>query len=138
MSKQRIKTGTMMFPEIIQLCDNNIELANVKSRNDFIEEAIKFYVSYLNTEHNTSFLNDTIESVIKSSIQLTENRLAKVLFKLTVETSMLMNIIGASFEIDDVTLDKLRTKCIKDIKSTIGTLNLQEIMKYQNSEVDDG
>lgn len=133
----RIKTGTMMFPEIIQLCDNNLELANAKSRNDFIEEAIKFYVSYLNTEHNPSFLNETIESVIKSSIQLTEDRLAKVLFKLTVETSMMMNIIGASFEIDDATLDKLRVKCIKDIKSTIGTLNLQEIMKYQNSEVDD-
>ncbi|CAM3642449.1 hypothetical protein [Erysipelothrix anatis] len=134
----RIKTGTMMFPEIIQLCDDNIELANVKSRNDFIEEAVKFYVGYLNTEHNTSFLNDTIESVIKSSILLTEDRLAKVLFKLTIETSMMMNIIGASFEIDDATLDKLRAKCIKDIKSTIGTLNLQDIMKYQNNEVDDG
>ncbi len=134
----RIKTGTMMLPEIIQLCDNNLELANAKSRNDFIEEAIKFYVSYLNTEHNTSFLNETIESVIKASILLMEDRLAKVMFKLTVETSMMMNIIGASFEIDDVTLDKLRAKCINDIKSTIGTLNLQEIMKYQNSEVDDG
>lgn len=138
MSNLRIKTGTMMSPEIVKLCDDNIEIANVKSRNDFIEEAVKFYVSYLNTEQNTSFLNETIESVIKSSIQLTEDRLAKVLFKLTVETSMMMNIIGASFEIDDVTLDKLRAKCIKDIKSTIGTLNLQEIMKYQSSEDDDG
>ena len=127
----------MMSPEIIQLCDDNLELANVKSRNDFIEEAIKFYVSYLNTNHNAEFLSETIESVIKSSIQVTEDRLAKVLFKLTVETSMIMNIIGASFEIDDVTLDRLRSKCIKDIKSTIGTLNFQEIMKYQNSEVDD-
>ena len=135
---QRIKTGTMMFPEIIQLCDDNLELANVKSRNDFIEEAVKFYVSYLNTEQNTSFLNETIESVIKSSIQLTEDRIDKVLFKLTVETSMMMNIIGASFEIDDATLDKLRAKCIKDIKSTIGTLNLHEIMKYQSSGVNDG
>lgn len=85
MEKNRIKTGTMMSPEIIQLFDDNLELANVKSRNDFIEESIKFYVSYLNTERNTSFLNETIESVIKSSIQLTDDRLAKVLFKLTVE-----------------------------------------------------
>lgn len=68
----------MIFPEIIQLCDDNLELANVKFRNDFIEEAVKFYVSYLNTEHNTSFLNETIDSVIKSSIQLTEDRTAKV------------------------------------------------------------
>ena len=39
----------MMFPETSQLCDDNLELANVKSRNDFIEESVKFYVGYLNT-----------------------------------------------------------------------------------------
>lgn len=135
---KRIKTGTMMYEEIIQMCDNNLELANVKSRNDFIEEAIKFYVSYLHTEKNTSFLNETIESVIRSSIQLTEVRVSKLLFKLSVEMSMMMNIIGASFEIDEDTLYKLREKCINDIKSTIGTLNLESVMKYQNEVNEDG
>ena len=137
MINSRIKTGTMMYPEIIQLCDDNLESANVKSRNDFIEESIKFYVSYLNTENSTSFLNTALESTIKSSIQLTEDRLAKLLFKLTVEMSMMMNIIGAHFEIDDTTLNKLRGKCIADIKSSIGTLNLKEIIRYQSEESSD-
>ncbi len=70
--KNRIKTGTMMFPEIIQLCDDNLKLANTKSRNDFIEDAIKFYVSYLNTKHNNIFISDSIESVLQNSIQTTE------------------------------------------------------------------
>lgn len=81
------KTETMMLPEIIQLCDDNLELANVKSRNDFIEETKKLYVNYHNMEHNTSFLNETLESVIRSSIPLTEDHHAKLLFKLTVEMS---------------------------------------------------
>ena len=104
----RVKTGTMMSPSVIELCDTNLELANVKSRNDFIEEAVKFYVSYLNTNNNTSFIIESMEMVIKSEIELSKERLAKLLFKLTVEVSMMMNIIGAHFDIEDSTLDRLR------------------------------
>lgn len=133
---KRIKTGTMMFPEIIKLCDDNLELANTKSRNDFIEEAIKCYVSYLNTKNNNLFISESIESVLKSSIKITEDRLSKLLFKLSVEMSMMMNILGANFELDEETLNKLRIKCIKDIKASIGSINFEDIAKYQNSEED--
>ena len=99
-----------MFPETSQLCDDNLELANVKSRNDFIEESVKFYVGYLNTKHNSSFLNETIESVIKSSLRLMEDRLAKFLFELTVETIMIVSIIGAIFEDRRVRIRAYRTQ----------------------------
>lgn len=125
-----------MFPEIIKLCDDNLELANTKSRNDFIEEAIKCYVSYLNTKNNNLFISESIESVLKSSIKITEDRLSKLLFKLSVEMSMMMNILGANFELDEETLNKLRIKCIKDIKASIGSINFEDIAKYQNSEED--
>ncbi|MEA4875661.1 hypothetical protein [Anaerorhabdus sp.] len=137
MNNTRIKTGTMMFPEIIKLCDENLELANTKSRNDFIEEAIKFYVSYLNTKHNNLFISESIESVLQNSIQITEDRLSKLLFKLSVEMSMMMNIIGANFELDEDTLKKLRIKCIKDVKISVGSINFENIVKYQNSEDSD-
>lgn len=130
----RIKTGTMMFPEIIKLCDDNLELSNTKSRNDFIEEAIQFYVSYLNTKHNNLFISESIESVLQNSIQITEERLSKLLFKQSVEMSMIMNIIGANFELDEETLSKLRIKCIKDVKASVGSINFEDIVNYQNSE----
>ncbi|MEG0408481.1 MAG: hypothetical protein RR623_06360 [Bacilli bacterium] len=132
--KNRIKTGTMMFPEIIQLCDDNLKLANTKSRNDFIEDAIKFYVSYLNTKHNNIFISDSIESVLQNSIQTTENRLSKLLFKQSVEMSMMMNIIAANFELNENTLKKLRIKCIHDVKVSVGSINFEDIVKYQNSK----
>lgn len=132
--KNRIKTGTMMFPEIIQLCDDNFKLANTKSRNDFIEDAIKFYVSYLNTKHNNIFISDSIESVLQNSIQTTENRLSKLLFKQSVEMSMMMNIIAANFELNENTLKKLRIKCIHDVKVSVGSINFEDIVKYQNSK----
>ncbi|WP_166083423.1 hypothetical protein [Erysipelothrix anatis] len=136
--KNRIKTGTMMFPEIIQLCDDNLDLANTRSRNDFIEEAIKFYASYLNTKHNNLFIADSIESVLQNSIQITEDRLSKLLFKQSVEMSMMMNIIAANFELNDDTLKKLRIKCIKDVKTSVGSITFEDIIKYQNSEDSDG
>ena len=132
----RIKTGTMMFPDIIKLCDDSLELANTKSRNDFIEEAIKFYTSYLNTKHNNLFISESIESVLKNSIQITEDRLSKLLFKQSVEMSMIMNIIAANFDLNEDTLKKLRIKCIQDIKASVGSINFEDIVKYQNSEED--
>lgn len=132
----RIKTGTMLFPEIIRLCDDNLELANTKSRNDFIEEAIKFYVSYLNTKHNNLFISESIESVLQNSIQITEDRLSKLLFKQSVEMSMMMNIIAANFELNEDTLKKLRNKCIHDVRASVGSINFEDIVRYQNSEED--
>ena len=119
----RIKTGTMLFPKIVQLCEDNLELANTKSRNDSIEEAIKFYVSYLNTKHNNLFISESIESVLQNSIQITEDRLSKLLFKQSVEMSMMMNIIAANFELSEDILRKLRVKCIHDVKASVGSIN---------------
>lgn len=125
-----------MFPEIIQLCDDNLELANHKSRNDFIEEAVKFYVSYLNTKYNNFFISESIESVLQNSIQITEDRLSKLLFKQAVEMSMIMNITAANFELNEETLKKLRIKCVHDVKASMGSINFEDIVKYQNSDED--
>ena len=114
------------------MCDTNMKFANVRSRNDFIEEAIKFYVGYLNKENDTKYISDTLESMFNATIQMSEDRISKLLFKLVVEMSMMMNIIGANNNIDDTTLKKLRGKCIKDVKLSIGSVSLDSAVKYQN------
>lgn len=131
---KRIKTGTMMFPHIIKLCDDNFKLANVKSRNDFIEDAIKHYVGYLHKDDNTNYLNQVIDQTIKDKIDLLEERFSTTLFKLSVEISMLMNIVAANNTIDSNTLNALRRKCIDDVRSSIGKVNFEEVIKYQNQE----
>lgn len=129
---KKIKTGTMLPPSTIQMCDDNIHNANCKSRNDFIEEAIKFYVGFLNKEQDSKYISENLESIVQSTIKLSEDRIAKLLFKLSVEMSMMMNVVAANNNIDERTLIKLRGKCIKDVKSSIGTVTLEDIIKYQN------
>lgn len=133
MKEQRIKTGTMMKPSIIKLCDENLIKSNTKSRNDFIEEAVLFYVGYLNQEQNIKYISNSIENCIKGNIQITEDRISKLLFKLSVELSMMMNVVAASNEIEPETLDKLRLKCVNDVKATIGNISFKEIFKYQKN-----
>ncbi len=124
----------MMFPHIIELCDDNLKYANVSSRNDFIEEAVKFYASFLNSKDNINFLNEVIENTLNNKLSLLEQDLSKTIFKMSVEISMMMNIIAATHNIDNQTLIDLRNKCIKDVKESSGKISFDEIMKFQNNE----
>lgn len=126
----------MLYPHIIKMCDENLNKANVRSRNDFIEESIKHYVDYLNRPSDDSYLTEEIVSVINASINLSTEKTNQFLFKLAVELSMLMNIIGAYFDIDTLELEKLREKCINDVKESIGSINLKDIVLYQKDEED--
>ena len=42
--------------EILGICDRNLERANVRSRNQFLVKAVKFYEGYLNKEDITDIL----------------------------------------------------------------------------------
>ncbi len=123
-----------MFQHIIKLCDDNLKLANVSSRNDFVEESVKFYSSFLNSKDNTNYLNEVIENTFTDKISLLEQDLTKTIFKMSVEISMMMNIIAATNNIDNQTLNDLRNKCIKDVKESSGKISFDEIMKFQNTE----
>ena len=128
----RVRMGTMMHPDVVKMCDDNISKTSSLSRNDFIEEAIIFYVGHLNDKEN-KYLSESIQSVIKSNIQITEDRLSKIIFKLTVELSMLMNIVAFDNQLTDDAVSKLRVKCINDVKRNIGKINFEEVSRYQNS-----
>ena len=121
-----------MFPTTIRLCDDNLKISNCSSRNDFIEEAVQFYVGFLNKENGAKYISETLESMFNATMQISEDRIAKLLFKLAVEMSMMMNIFGANNDIDAETLTKLRGKCIKDVKSSIGNITFEKVVEYQN------
>lgn len=132
LNMKKIRTGTMLYPSTIKLCDKYSEIANVDSRNNFIEKAIHFYVGYLDKDNNINYLNESIHQTITNNINLLEDRLSKTIFKLTIELCILTKIIAATHTIDEKTLDLIRTRCIFDVKETNGKLDLKYYMK-QNS-----
>lgn len=127
--KERIPVW--LYPSTIAALDEWKEKDNCKSRSEFLEKAILFYSGYLSAESCTDYLPLTITSALTGMIDSSENRISRLLFKLTVELSMLMNLYAAQNDVDEEVLRKLRGKCLTDVKKTNGRIRLEDIINYQ-------
>lgn len=131
MQEERIQIPFRIDKSKLQLMDNYMKLANTSSRNEFIEKAIEFYASHLFAKTDT-FLPSVYAGVLDSRIQLTEDRISRLLFKNAVELSMMMNVLSATLEIDEEQIKKLRGKCIKEVKSSTGSIQFEDVIhKYK-------
>lgn len=130
-NKAKSRTAVWLYPETMERMDNMLEKDNAKNRSEFIEKALQFYMSYLNSESSTEYLSKVIVSVMQGLLRETENRHSGNLFRLSVEMSMMMNILAAGLEISDEDLRKLRGRCVNEVKKTKGKISMEEAVKFQ-------
>lgn len=120
--------------ELLDICDRNLERADVRSRNQFLVKAVKFYETYLNKEELTEILTPAFETVIDARLNLAEDRLAQIIFKLAVEMAATMNILAGAFELDASKVRNMKHRVIHEVKSLNGSINLEDIIDFQNGE----
>ena len=130
-STAKTRTAVWLYPDTIERMDALLEKENAKSRSEFIEKALQFYMSYLNNEESTEYLSKVIVTVIQGLLRETESRHSGNLFRLSVEMSMMMNILAAGLEISDEDLRKLRGRCVNEVKKTKGRINMEEAVQFQ-------
>ena len=114
---------------LVKRVDDSLNRTDCKSRNEFILEAVSFYLGYLYCEEDSAYLVCSIDQSISSSVKSMEDRTAKVIFKLAVEMSMMMNILAANLEIDEEVLKQQRAKCVRDLNNILGNLSIEKMMK---------
>lgn len=107
---------------------------NCGSQSEFIEKAIQFYCGYISAENSMKFLPTALTSAMAGVVESAENRMARLLFKLAVEMSMMMNIIASNAEIDETLLQRLRGKCVNDVKRSIGSVTFEDVVEFQKGE----
>ena len=129
--KQR--TTIWLSQNVMKELDQMSERADCRSRSEFIEKAIKFYDGYIRSADENQYLPIALSSAMNGIIHTSEDRIAKVLYKNTVELSMLMNILAATAEVDEDTLKKLRKKCAKEVNGTRGQITFEDAYRYQKS-----
>lgn len=130
-NKQR--TTIWLTPKTFHQLDDMVKRGNCRSRSELIEKSLKFYDGYLRSTQENEFLPIALSSALTGIVKTSEDRIARVLFKNAVELAIMMNVLSATAEIDEDTLKKLRAKCVKDVKGTLGKINFEEIYKYQNT-----
>ena len=144
--EQKSKTGTdvpeiktriplWLYPSTLEAVDRAMARDNCKSRSEFIENAIRFYAGYLSGEDAVQFLPAALVSALRATVENSESRIARLLFKLTVEISMMMNVLAAGLEIDSSQLDALRWRCVQEVKKVNGTISFKDTLaKNQDTE----
>lgn len=121
--------GVRLTPTMWDECDRQVKKLQLKSRNEFIRDAIEFYLEWLDRPESTKFLTPALESVIGGKIRDTEERLAKILFRMAVEQNMMAHILAENSEYDEYSLQQLRGDCVREVKETNGTINLEKILR---------
>lgn len=131
--KQRI--GIYMEKELVERADEMVSYVGARSRNEFVAEAVKFYIGFLNSKKAENYLLQSLSSVLTSTVHDSENRLARMDFKLAVEISKLAHVIAYSHEVDEDALKKLHLKCVEEVKRVNGAVEFEDAYKYQKREV---
>ncbi len=133
-NENKKKFPLWMYPETRKLVTDWYKRDNCQSQSEFIEKAIKFYCGYISAEEGVRFLPAAITSAMTGMVDSLENRMARLIFKLTVEMSMMMNILASNADFDEDTLRRLRGKCIGDVKKSVGSVTFEDVAKFQKGE----
>ena len=130
-SKAKSRTAVWLYPETIERMDTLLLTDNAKSRSEFIEKALQFYMGYLTSENATEYFSKVLVSAMQGLLREMENRNSGNLFRLSVEMSMMMNILAAGLEINEEDMRKLRGRCVNEVKKTRGKISIEDAVKFQ-------
>lgn len=117
MEEQKIKITAYVQPKTAELVEKQYKLHGYRSRSEFIDAAIQFYIGFLNAKDYSGYLPNIVISTMKGALGSLEHRLANLLFKNTVELAILQHIIAAANDIDERTLREVRGMCVDDVKA---------------------
>lgn len=131
MAKEKIKFALRITPETQKLVKDLCPRDNCQSQNEFIDKAIRFYAGYLSAKDAVEILPPALVAALKGTVQDSEGRLARLLFKLAVELDMLMNILAAGMEVSEDDLKQLRERCVQEVRQTGGNITFLDAVRYQ-------
>lgn len=132
MREEKIKFQMRISPETDRKIKTAMPLANCRSQNEFVEDALRFYCDYLTSQDCFSVLPPMLVTAIRATVQNSEDHICRLLFKLAVEMDMMMNILAAGMDIPEEQLRTLRGRCVQEVKKTHGMISLDDAVAYQN------
>lgn len=71
-----------------------------------------------------NFLPPALESVIDGKIKDSEDRIARIIFKLAVDQNFLVHLIGNQYDYREEDLEEIRHDSMEEVRSTNGQISL--------------
>lgn len=128
---EKTKFTIRVDTDLVELADTYIRSSTVKNRTELIEDALRFYLGFLTAQKAEDYLLQSLSSVMTGTVQDSENRLARMDFKIAVELSKLSQVIAYSHDIDEDALKRLHLKCLEEVRRINGAIDFESAYKYQ-------
>ena len=128
---EKTKFSIRVDTDLVELADTYIRSSTVKNRTELIEDALRFYLGFLTAQKAEDYLLQSLSSVMTGTVQDSENRLARMDFKIAVELSKLSHVIAYSHDIDEDALKRLHLKCLEEVRRINGAIDFESAYKYQ-------
>lgn len=125
-----------LYPSDIDRLEKIYASDNCKTKSEFIEKAIDFYIGYLNSDKDQDYWCDILSKVMQAMLTNTENHIARLQFKQAVELSQLCHVIAPLCQLSSDDLETLHTNCVNEVKSTNGMLDFSKALKrFRSGEI---
>ena len=132
------RTAVWLTPGVIRRMDGWLEEDNCKTRSEFIEKALRFYMGCLATEDTSEYLSRALADTLRGTLADNENRLRTLLFKLCVEVNMMSHTVAAHFRADPVNRRELRAFAVDEVLRTNGKIRFDDALDLQRQVYPDG
>ena len=132
MNEDKKRHTVWLTPDAWSQVETSYTKDNCTTKNEYIEKAIRFYTGYLNTQDAVSYLPRVLADVLDGKLGALGTRIGKLLFKLVVEQDMIANITAAVNEVHLDDVERLRARCIREIRQTNGVIILEDAVRYQS------
>ena len=129
--QNKVKFPLWVYPETMKDVEVHYKNDNCKSQSEFIEKAIKFYIGYLDEEKSVNYISPMITETVKAQIKGTEQRLARLIFKVAVELGKLSHMTAAMNDVDEETLKSLHEMCVTEVRKINGIIDYEDAVEYQ-------
>ena len=104
---------------------------NCTFQNEYIEKAIRFYSGYLDTQNASAYLPSILSDVLEGKLDALGSRIGRLLFKLAVEQGVSTNILASLSDTDLDAMEKVRNRCVREVKQINGEIKFEDALKYQ-------
>ncbi len=131
---EREKLSFRLEPEKRERLERCYTMDGSQSRREFIERALDFYIDYLEMNDGSSMLPKEITAAINGRLGTFEDRIAKLLFKLSVATDMNVGVLADVYNFTEDGLRRRRATSVQNVKQTNGILSLEQQARNTGDE----
>ena len=126
--KDKEQIAFRVTPQMKREIDLIMDSDGSRTRNEFLEHAVQFYIDHLLARDMTT-LPVSVTSAIDGRLGILEDRLSALQFNNSVELDMLVQIIAGEYDLDPGYLRKLRSDSVKNVKQTSGRVSLANAVR---------